>query len=84
VGVSGYFSVDWVFDKFWDFPSSELKGNKRLIGRKVSILMILPCLLLFVPIINNENFQLEGVFLIVIVGFFFKDSSITRCKIFGH
>ncbi len=38
-----------------------LKGKKRLIGRKVSILMIMPCLLFFVPIVNHENFQLEGV-----------------------
>ncbi len=49
-----------------------LKGRKRLIGRKVSLLLILPCLLFFVPIVNNENFQLEGVFLIVLVGFFSK------------
>jgi polyferredoxin len=49
-----------------------LKGRKRLIGRKVSILMILPCLLIFVPVINHENFQLEGVVLIVLVGFFGK------------
>ncbi len=34
--------------------------------------MILPCLLLFVPIVNNENFQLEGVMLIVLVGFLNK------------
>ncbi len=49
-----------------------LKGSKRLIGRKISIMMILPCLLLFVPIINHENFQLGGVALLVIVGFFSK------------
>lgn len=49
-----------------------LKGRKRLIGRKVSIIMILPCLLLFVPIVNHENFQLGGVALIVMVGFFSK------------
>ncbi len=54
------------------FLRMELKGRKRLIGRKISILMILPCLLLFVPIVNNENFQLEGVVLIVLVGFFNK------------
>jgi len=61
-----------------------LKGKKRLIGRKISILMILPCLLLFVPIINNENFQLEGVFLIVLVGFFYKGFiHYAIAKIFG-
>lgn len=52
--------------------SVHLKGNKRLIGRKISLLMILPCLLLFVPIVNHENFQLEGVALIVLAGFFGK------------
>ena len=51
------------------FLRAMLEGNKRLIGRKVAILMIMPCLLLFVPIVNSENFQLEGVVLIVIVGF---------------
>jgi len=61
-----------------------LKGNKRLLGRKIAILMILPCLLLFVPIVNNENFQLEGVVLIVLVGFFSK-GFIHYCvaKLFG-
>ena len=54
------------------FLRQTLKGNKRLLGRKIAILMILPCLLLFVPIVNNENFQLEGVVLIVLVGFFSK------------
>lgn len=49
-----------------------LVGKQRLLGRKVTLLMILPCLLLFVPIVNNENFQLEGVALIVLVGFFSK------------
>ena len=54
------------------FLRLKLEGKKRLIGRKVSILMIFPCLFFFVPIINNENFQLEGVFLIILVGFFSK------------
>jgi ferredoxin-type protein NapH len=49
-----------------------LTGRRRLLGRKVALLMILPCLLFFVPIVNRENFQLEGVALIVMVGFFSK------------
>ena len=49
-----------------------LKKRNRLIGRKISALMILPCLFLFVPIVNNENFQLEGIVLIVLAGFFSK------------
>ena len=66
------------------FLRSYLKGKKRLLGRKVSILMILPCLLFFVPIVNNENFQLEGVVLIVMVGFFSKGFiHYAIAKIFG-
>jgi polyferredoxin len=66
------------------FLKTTLKGRKRLIGRKVSILMVLPCLLLFVPIVNSENFQLEGVILIVLVGFFNKGFiHFAVAKIFG-
>lgn len=49
-----------------------LQGKRKLLGRKVSILLILPALLLFVPLVNNENFQLEGVVLIVLAGYFSK------------
>jgi ferredoxin-type protein NapH len=49
-----------------------LHNRKKLLGRKISILLILPALLLFVPLVNNENFQLEGVVLIVLVGYFSK------------
>ncbi len=49
-----------------------LEGKKKLLGRKVSILMIFPCLFIFVPVVNNENFQLEGVALIVMVGYLNK------------
>ena len=46
--------------------------------------MILPCLLIFVPVVNNENFQLEGVVLIVLVGFFSKGFiHYAVAKIFG-
>lgn len=47
------------------------KGKKDM-GRRVSILLNLPALLLFVPFVNNENFQLEGVVLIVLAGYFSK------------
>jgi len=61
-----------------------LKGKKRLLGRKIAILMILPCLLFFVPIINHENFQLGGVFLLILVGFFSKGViHYAIAKIFG-
>ena len=66
------------------FLRIKLKGSEKLIGRKTSLLMILPCFLLFVPIVNNENFQLEGVFLIVLVGFFSKGFiHFAVAKIFG-
>ncbi len=66
------------------FLRTYLKGRKKLLGRKVSIVMILPCLLFFVPIVNNENFQLEGVILIVLVGFFNKGFiHYAIAKIFG-
>ena len=66
------------------FLRSVLKGKKKLIGRKISILMVLPCLLIFVPVVNNENFQLEGVLLIVLVGFFSKGFiHYAIAKIFG-
>ena len=54
------------------FVRSRLRGKKKILGRKIAILMVMPCLLLFIPIMNNENFQLEGVVLIVLVGFFGK------------
>lgn len=61
-----------------------LRGKKKIIGRKVAILMILPCLLLFIPVVNNENFQLEGVVLIVLVGLFSKGFiHYAIAKIFG-
>jgi len=66
------------------FISMKLKGKKKILGRKISILMILPCLLFFVPLVNNENFQLEGVFMIVLVGFFSKGFiHYAIAKIFG-
>jgi len=66
------------------FIKSKLKGKKQILGRKVAILMVLPCLLLFVPIINRENFQLEGIALIVMIGFFGKGFiHYAIAKIFG-
>jgi polyferredoxin len=66
------------------FIRSLLKGKKKILGRKIAILMILPCLLIFIPVINNENFQLEGVVLIVLVGLFSKGFiHYAIAKIFG-
>lgn len=49
-----------------------LPKNKKELGRCVSILLNLPALLIFVPFVNNENFQIEGVILIILVGYFSK------------
>jgi len=66
------------------FLQSRLKGRKKITGRKIAILMIMPVLLIFIPVINKENFQLEGVLLIVLVGFFSKGFiHYAVAKIFG-
>lgn len=49
-----------------------LEKKKKSIGRKICMLLILPILLFFVPFANKENFQLEGVILIMLVGYFSK------------
>jgi len=83
VGISLYTAIRW-----WGFLllfpwigisvaigihlQQTLKNKKKILGRKVSIILILPALLLFVPLVNRENFQLEGVVLIVMVGYFSK------------
>lgn len=83
IGISLYTSIGW-----WGFLilfpwigtaisigihlQQTIESKKKPIGRKVSILLILPALLLFVPFANNENFQLEGVILVVLVGYFSK------------
>lgn len=54
------------------YLQSKLSPEKAGLGRKISLILILPILLLFVPIINNENFQLEGVVLLLSIGFFSK------------
>jgi len=97
VGVASilYFTLHWW--AFWViFPwigfsvgtgiylRKTLKGKKRILGRKVSIILVLPVLLLFVPIYNHENFQLEGIVLIVSVGFLGKGFiHYAVAKIFG-
>ena len=54
------------------------------LGRRIAILAILPALLLFVPIVNNENFQLEGVLLLIGIGFFSKGViHLAVAKVFG-
>ncbi len=44
----------------------------RGLGRRTALLLILPILLLFVPLANNENLQLEGIVLLLSIGFFSK------------
>lgn len=83
IAISLYLTVGWW--GFWIvFPGIglaisvgiylqiKLSPEKAELGRKISLILILPILLLFVPIINNENFQLEGVVLLLSIGFFSK------------
>ncbi|MBC9786130.1 4Fe-4S binding protein [Heliobacterium chlorum] len=47
------------------------KGQKDM-GRRISILLISPVFLLFLPIFNKENLQLEGIVFLLLVGYFSK------------
>jgi polyferredoxin len=58
--------------------------RKKLLGRKVTLLMIMPLLLFFIPIYNSENFQLEGIMLNILVGYFTKSFvHLAVAKLFG-
>ncbi len=66
------------------FIQISLQGERKKLGRKITLLMIMPLLLIWVPVVNNENFQIEGVLLIVVVGFFSKGFiHYAIAKIFG-
>lgn len=41
-------------------------------GRRIAILCILPALLFFVPLVNRENFQIEGVVMLLTAAYFSK------------
>ncbi len=96
VGLSLYFSIGWWgFLVLFPWIGSAIalgiylrmksrKKKRKALGRRISILLILPALLIFVPFLNNENFQLEGVALIVLAGFYSK-GFIHYCvaKLFG-
>lgn len=49
-----------------------LPRSRKGLGRRTALLLILPILLLFVPIANRENLQLEGIVLLLSIGFFSK------------
>jgi ferredoxin-type protein NapH len=51
---------------------SRLPSKRKGLGRRIALLLTLPALLLFVPIANNENLQLEGIVLLLSIGFFGK------------
>jgi len=66
------------------YLQAKLPRHKKSLGRRITILMILPALLLFVPIVNNENFQLEGIVLLLSIGYFSKGViHYAIAKIFG-
>lgn len=83
VGATLYFTVGWW--GFWVvfpwigfsislgiFLMAKLPRQQKPLGRRIAILMVLPALLLFVPIANNENFQLEGIVLLLLIGYYSK------------
>ncbi len=95
ISLSLYFSLNW-----WGFLiifpwiglaisigiylQMKLPPNKADLGRKIAIILNLPVLLLFVPIVNNENFQLEGIVLLLSIGFFSKGIiQVAIAKVFG-
>lgn len=49
-----------------------LPRSDKGVGRRSALLLIMPILLIFVPIANNENLQLEGIVLLLSIGFFGK------------
>lgn len=51
---------------------NRLPSKRKGLGRRIALLLTLPALLLFVPIANNENLQLEGIVLLLSIGFFGK------------
>jgi polyferredoxin len=66
------------------FIQRGLPAARKNLGRRISLLMILPMLLLFVPIVNHENFQLEGVALLIMAGFLGKGViHLAVAKVFG-
>ncbi len=83
LGLVLYLTVGWIFFLLifpWIGLSISLGGTLQSlvgkknhnIGRRVTLLMIFPLLFLFVPIINNENFQLEGIVFLLTIGYFSK------------
>ena len=84
IAVSLYLMVGWW--GFWIiFPwigvaisigfliQAKASPEKASLGRQISLILILPVLLLFVPIFNNENFRLEGIVLLLSIGLFSKE-----------
>lgn len=66
------------------FIQRPLPAGRKNLGRRIALIMILPMLLLFVPIVNHENFQLEGVLLLIMAGFLGKGViHLAVAKIFG-
>jgi len=95
VGVGLYLSIGWwgfliLFPWIGTSISTGIMIRKRMpperrdFGRKVSISLIAPSLLLFVPIANSENLQIEGAVLLLSIGSFSKGVvHYAIAKIFG-
>lgn len=54
------------------FIDRRLPRSGKGLGRRTAMLLIMPILLLFVPLANHENLQLEGIVLLLSIGFFGK------------
>lgn len=54
------------------YLANKLSKADQQLGRRITLLLILPIFLLFIPIANNENLQLEGIILLLSIGFFSK------------
>ncbi len=66
------------------FLKKMLPARRKGLGRRITILMVMPMLLFFVPIVNHENFQLEGVVLLILAGILTKGViHYAIAKIFG-
>jgi polyferredoxin len=84
VGISYYFSLDRIFNNSGFILKKWLEGKEEAYWEKGFTSNDTPLLLLFVPIVNNENFQLEGVALLILVGFIGKGViHYAIAKIFG-
>lgn len=54
------------------YVAAGLPRERRSLGRRRALLAVLPVFILFIPIANHENLQLEGIVLLLSIGYFSK------------